>query len=120
MNMSTTHAVYIPLNKVDHYKFGGSMENVKEQLGLRIKEFRKNKGLNQAELSEIISVDAKHISRLETGATFPSPATLEALAKAFDVQIKELFEFEHLTEGRESIQLIEKLLKGAGDDKLRF
>jgi transcriptional regulator with XRE-family HTH domain len=102
------------------FNLGGSMNNVKEQLGLRIQELRKNKGLNQAELSEMISVDAKHISRLETGVTFPSPATLEAIAKALDVQIKELFEFEHIAECGENIRNIEMLLKGAGDDKLQM
>ncbi len=119
-NMSTRYAVYKPLNKADYLAPGGIMNNVKVLLGSRIKELRLNRGLNQAELAEIISVDAKHISRIETGQTFPYPETLEAIAKALEVQIKELFEFEHIAERPVNVQCIEDMLKGAGDEKLRL
>lgn len=96
------------------------MKSIKEQLGLRIQEIRKNRGLNQADLSEMIGVDAKHISRLETGTTFPSPATLEELAKALNVSVMTLFNFEHLADEEESKRKIDALLNGAGEDKLQL
>jgi transcriptional regulator with XRE-family HTH domain len=100
--------------------FGGVMRNIKELLGLRLKELRKSKGFSQAELSELISVDSKHISRLETGKTFPGPETLEGLAKALKVPVKEFFEFEQLDESNVDIQSIEELLKSAGEEKLKL
>jgi transcriptional regulator with XRE-family HTH domain len=96
------------------------MKTIKELFGLRLKELRKNKGISQAELSEIISVDAKHVSRLETGKTFPYPETLEALAKALNVPVMEFFNFEYLTESKVRIESIEDLLRGAGEEKLNL
>ena len=96
------------------------MKNIKELFGLRLKELRKNKGISQAELSELISVDAKHISRLETGKTFPYAETLESLAKALNVPVKEFFSFEYLEESKVTIEGIEELLVGAGEEKLKL
>lgn len=96
------------------------MKTIKELVGARLKELRKNKGFSQAEIAEKVSLDSKHISRLETGKTFPYPETLEALAKALDVPIKEFFEFEHLQEQEVSIRTVQELIEGAGEEKLRL
>lgn len=95
------------------------MQDIKRLFGARIRELRKSRGINQAELAEIIGVDAKHVSRMETGQTFPYPDKLDALARALGVQIKELFEFEHLVEEKVTVQNIEEMLKGAGEEELR-
>ena len=94
------------------------MENIKELVGIRLKELRKNKGLSQAELSEIVNVDSKHISRLETGKTYPGPETLDALAKALDVPVKEFYEFQHFDGNKVTVESIQELLRGAGEEKL--
>jgi len=96
------------------------MKDIKHLFGARIRELRKSKGLNQAELAEIIGVDAKHVSRMETGQTFPYPDKLDALARAFGVQINELFEFEHMVEENVTVQNIEEMLRGAGEEKLQM
>lgn len=95
------------------------MKDIKRLFGARIRELRKSRGLNQAELAEIIGVDAKHVSRMETGQTFPYPDKLDMLAGALGVQIKELFEFEHVVEENVTVGSIEKMLRGAGEEKLR-
>ncbi len=96
------------------------MKTTKELLGARIKELRKAKGLSQDELSEKINIDPKHLSRIEVGKSYPSLDTLEKTANALNVEIKELFEFMHLSRGKELTDSISKLLKEADEDNLRL
>jgi len=72
------------------------MCNIKSLFGKKIKEYRKKKGLTQAELAETVSVDDKHISCIESGKNFPSPDLIGRLAEALNVEPKDLFEFYHL------------------------
>lgn len=95
------------------------MKNTKELLGLRIRELRKGKGLSQEQLSEKIGIDSKHLSRIELGKSFPYMETLEGIAKALEVEMKELFEFNHMAKPID-LKGIEKLLEGASDDKLQL
>lgn len=96
------------------------MKTIKELVGARLKELRKSRGLSQADVAERINVDAKHISRLETGKTFPYAETLEALGKALDVPVKEFFEFEHLESERVNVKSFLELVEGAGEEKLQL
>lgn len=94
------------------------MNSTKELLGLRIRELRKTRGLSQDQLSEKIGIDAKHLSRIELGKSFPYMETLEGIADALDVEIKDLFEFHHVdTVDKGSI---ERLLLRANEKKLRL
>ena len=67
--------------------------NTKELLGLRVKEFIKQKKLTQEKLAEIIGVDNGYISKLEVGQNFPSITTLEKIADVLDVELYELFRY---------------------------
>ncbi|MCG2709597.1 MAG: helix-turn-helix domain-containing protein [Thermodesulfovibrionales bacterium] len=96
------------------------MRTTKELLGARIKELRKAKGLSQEELSEKVGIDSKHLSRIEVGKSYPSLDTLEKIANALNVEIKDLFEFMHLSRGKELTDNVSKLLKEAGEDKQRL
>ena len=62
-------------------------------MGLRVKEFRKQKKLTQEKLAEIIGVDNGYISKLEVGQNFPSITTLEKIADVLDVELYELFRY---------------------------
>ena len=55
-----------------------------------IKERRKEKGLTQKQLADIIDVTDKAISRWENGHGFPDIESLEPLANALDVSLWEL------------------------------
>ena len=72
-----------------------NMKDIKKLLGKRIKELRKEKNLSQDQLSELVGIDSRSISHIENGDTFPSKSLLE-IAKALNVSLPELFEFEHL------------------------
>lgn len=47
----------------------GYMENLneRERIGKRIAELRKQKGLSQARLAELVSINQGHIARIELG-----------------------------------------------------
>lgn len=95
------------------------MQNTKVLLGQRIKELRKARGLSQDQLSEKVGIDSKHLSRIELGKSFPYMETLEAIASALEVEIKDLFEFYHLANEAATIESINKLLQGANEERLR-
>ena len=71
------------------------MDSCRKMLGKRIKELRKSKNLTQEKLSELVGFEPNHITKIEAGKHFPQPEKLEILAKIFDVQVKDLFDYEH-------------------------
>lgn len=74
------------------------MKNTKELLGGRIRELRKGLKMSQEQLSEKIDVDPRYISRIELGKCFPSLETLENISRALTVEMRDLFDYSHLTE----------------------
>lgn len=69
--------------------------NLKRNFGKKIKELRENRQFTQAEVAELIGVETLAISRIETGENFAKAETLEALKNAFNVQFKDLFDFQN-------------------------
>ena len=96
------------------------MKTTKQLLGSRIKELRKIKELSQEELSVQVDVDPKYISFIECGRSSPSLETMENIARALGVEIKDLFEFAHLQAGGVKVEEIEQLLAGADEEKKRM
>lgn len=69
------------------------MSNLKKNLGARIQEIRKSKGLTQEKLAELINMDIPNLSNIERGKKFMTADTLEKIARVLDVSEKELFDF---------------------------
>ena len=95
------------------------MNNLK-LFGKRIKELRKNKKLTQEQLGELVGIDFKQIGNIETGTYFTTMPTLEKIAKALDVEIYELFNFNHNNSREILIENIIKMVKEASDDDLKI
>ena len=95
------------------------MNNLK-LFGKRIKELRKNKKLTQEQLGELVGIDFKQIGNIETGTYFTTMPTLEKIAKALDVEIFELFNFNHNNSREILIENIIKMIKEASDDDLKI
>lgn len=96
------------------------MDSAKEFLGKRIQELRKNKKLTQPALAEKIGVDGKYISRIETGSSYPSLDTIDSLAEALEVEVKELFNFQHLKDREELVNIINQRIKTANTKDIRL
>lgn len=55
------------------------------RLGRKIAEYRKSRGMTQAEVAEIVEVDNETISRFERGTAIPSLLRLFEIARALEV-----------------------------------
>jgi transcriptional regulator with XRE-family HTH domain len=99
---------------------GGRMKtSTKKLLGQRIKELRKARGLSQDRLSEKIGIDSKHLSRIEVGKNYPSLDTLQKLADALHVELKDLFDFKHQVKQDDMRRTLCKLLNKTDDNLVR-
>lgn len=97
------------------------MKTTKELLGGRIKELRKLRRLSQEQLAEKVNIDPKHLSRIEVGRGFPSLDTLENLAKALNVELKDFFEFANNTPNKKELKgTLNSLFKDADEERLRL
>ena len=96
-------------------------QSTKELLGVRIQELRKLRKLTQAQLSQKVDIDSKHLSRIEVGRSFPSLETLNKIANALRVELHAFFEFERKEKNtRELKKVVTELLKDADKDKLNL
>ncbi len=95
------------------------MQTTKELLGARIKELRRIKSLSQEQLAELVNLAPKFISRIEVGRSSPSLETIENIARALQVEIRDLFEFVHLQPGEITPQAIQQLLQEMDDKTAR-
>ncbi len=95
------------------------MNNLK-LFGKRIKELRKQKKLTQEQLGELVGINYKQIGNIETGTYFTTMQTLEKIAKALDVEINELFIFNHDKNKEQLLKEIFSLLNNAEEEKIKF
>ena len=111
-------------------------------LGNRIRELRKNKGVSQLELAYDMDMSMNTISGIELGKISPKIDTLKKIAQKLDIDISELFDFsEHAPKDKvirkkveeitrkllpqDKVTEVEKLLEathaaGSGKGKLAF
>ena len=68
--------------------------NIAGPMGLLLKDWRKRRGLTLRALGERSGVPYPSIQRIENGQISPTVATLEKLAAALDVPVRELFPTE--------------------------
>ena len=96
------------------------MLSTKQQLGLRIKEFRELKNFTREKLSELVGIDSKHLSRIENGRNYPSIETLEKLAYSLEISFDDLFQFSHLSNQEELLDKCCNLLYNLSYEKSKF
>lgn len=60
------------------------------ELGERLAEMRREKGLTQADLAEAVNVSRQVVSKWETGVTTPGRANLKALSELYGVTVDAL------------------------------
>lgn len=99
---------------------GFDMKTTKELLAIRLKQLRKSRGFTQEKLAELIGRDTKHISKLEIAGSYPSIETLERIAVALDVEIKEFFDFDSLKDVNFIKEEFKKMIKFSDDKHLQL
>ena len=70
------------------------MGNIKESFGEQLRKVRKDKGLTQQALAELMNTTIQTIGNLERGQHWPSHETVEDLLAALKAQPGELFGFQ--------------------------
>lgn len=96
------------------------MDNYKKKFGKPLQVLRKKRNYTQWKLAEIIGVDSKYLSRLESGYSSPSFDMLQKLAEALKVDIELLFRFTDMETREELEQEICKKLKSADVKELKL
>ena len=70
------------------------MDNICKQFATKVKAIRLSKKLNKSKLSELAGLDISYIGKIERGEKSPNLRTIVKLAKALNVPVKDLFDFE--------------------------
>ena len=69
------------------------MSEIKNCLGKRIADLRRDRGFSQETLAEKTGYSTEFISLVERGINAPSVEGLDRIASVLEVEIKELFNF---------------------------
>lgn len=80
------------------------MEEVYLLIGRRIKYLRRLKNLTQAQLAEKADLSLNYISQIETGVAAPTVKTLQTIATALNVELKEFFDFDLSTNAQDDAE----------------
>jgi len=73
----------------NHYK--GAKKDAFTMIGDRLRSIREQKNLSQGDVEKRTGLLRCYISRVENGHTVPAVATLEKLARAFDLPLYQIF-----------------------------
>lgn len=88
-------------------------------IGLRIRFFRKERGLTQGKLAEKAGVEPSNLSHIERGAAKVSLPTLLKIANALEVSLDDLV-YESLEKSRHiSCKELEAVLTDCSDQEVR-
>lgn len=60
-------------------------------LGQKIKMYRKQRHLIQAELADIVGISSSYVGSIEQGSRHPSLRVLEKISKTLKIPLSELF-----------------------------
>ena len=68
------------------------------KIGSFLKELRKEKGITQEQLAEVLHVSGRTVSRWETGSNMPDISILIDIADYYDISIPEIINGERKSE----------------------
>ncbi len=96
------------------------MDSSKKLFGQRLKELRKSKHYTQEQLAELVGMDTQNLCKMENGNHFPQFRNLYKIANILGVEIKDLFEYEHLDSKDHLVEKITKYIENAKEKDLKF
>jgi len=93
-----------------------------KKIGQFLKELRKEKGITQEQLAEILGVTNRSISRWENGVNMPDFDFIMEIAKYFNVGIDELLDGERRTDilDKKTEETFIKVADYSNNDKINF
>lgn len=89
-----------------------------KKIGLFLKDLRKEKGITQEELAQLLGVSSRSVSRWETGSNMPDISLLSAIADYYDVDVREIIDGERKSGMNKEIkEVADKMADYAGTEK---
>lgn len=95
------------------------MADTSKQLGQRIRELRKLKGLTQEQLGDSSGVGSKYISQVERTGANVTLALAENIAAGLHVDLKDLFDFDHKAEEKKLRDELTAMIQEADGEQLQ-
>ena len=94
-------------------------DQLKRNIGLRVKAARTQQGLTQAQLAERIDKAFETISNIERGKTAPNFSTLADIAAVLGLPMREFFDVDHedVTDERQRLLMSINTLVSQLDDR---
>ena len=80
------------------------MNEIKKQLGKKIKYYRELRGMTQEVLAEKLDMNCRSLSFLECGTNFVTAESLDRICRALGVTPKQLFSFEYYPVNPENVR----------------
>lgn len=94
--------------------------SLKEAFASKLKEIRKQRGLTQEQLAELVDVAPRHISFIETARSFPSSDLIERICSALNITYSTLFDFREDLTREELINNIYAIIETLDSKKLNY
>ncbi len=94
--------------------------SLSEQVGKRIKELREAQNIKQFELAEKLDIEPTNLSKIENGVYLPREDKLKKIAYVLNVEIKDLFDIDHIKSRKELINSISEIINNLNDNELMF
>lgn len=91
----------------------------KKIIGEKFKQYRKQMGLTQFQLAELVGLNEKQISRIEAGQNYPTYVTFAKLIQVLQINISE-FSTTSKTSPNKVLEELMKLIKKSNDYELKI
>ena len=92
--------------------------DLKKIFGANVKKLRNQKKYTQFELAEMLGIDEKHLSHIETGRSFPKAILIEKICEVLDIDLSTLFDFPRDKNRKNLLYKINKFTENASDEDL--
>lgn len=86
------------------------MQNIKEVVGARVRELRKEKGMSQEELAHAANLHPTYIGKLERGERNMSIESLEKATQALGITLEQLFRYIKPIDHDEESMVMEQII----------
>lgn len=96
------------------------MSDIKKLLGNKISRIRKEKGISQIQLAEMLGLSTNALSVIETGNGFLTAETLEKILDKLNLEPEELFSFGGIKSNEELYNNIIKNLENIKSDRTKL
>ena len=79
-------------------KVGDNMEDIKINIGLRIKEIRKSKDLSQEKLANLVGLDRTYMTSVENGKRNVSIVNIKKICDGLEISLNDFFDSSYFEE----------------------